>query len=108
MLRVAHNRALSFSTSRRARHEASSSELDTEFSDPKPDPEVLAGLSERMRAVFGAIHELPFGLRQVLLLALEGLDHVEIGAVLGISKSNVAVRVSRARAALRKAMGEGV
>ena len=42
----------------------------------------------------------------MLVLALEGLTHDEIGDVLGISVNNVAVRVSRARAELKRALGE--
>ena len=59
-----------------------------------------------MRAVFRAIHALPVGRRQVLVLALEGLSHEQIGEVLGISAGNVAVRVSRARADLALALGD--
>jgi RNA polymerase sigma-70 factor (ECF subfamily) len=44
----------------------------------------------------------------VLTLALEELPHAEIAAALGISEGNVAVRLSRARAALRSLLKEGV
>lgn len=103
VLRLAHNQALSTLTRRRARRE--DGEVPAELADLAPDPEVLAGLSQRMRAVFGAIHTLPWGQRQVLTLALEGLSHDEIGEVVGISAGNVAVRVSRARAELKKRLG---
>ena len=104
VLRVAHNQALSFLTRRRARPPYTP--LADELAADTPDPEVLAGLSERMRAVFRAIHALPIGRRQVLVLALEGLSHEQIGEVLGISVGNVAVRVSRARADLALALGD--
>jgi RNA polymerase sigma factor (sigma-70 family) len=103
VLRIAHNQALSSLTRRRGRPQTD--ELDDEAKDEGPDPEMLADLSQRMRAVFRAIHALPFGQRQVLVLALEGLSHEEIGEVLGISVGNVAVRVSRARADLKKLLG---
>ena len=103
VLRIAHNQALSLLARRRR---LAITQLDAEVPGGMPDPEVLAGLSERMRRVFQAIHALPFGQRQVLMLALEGLDHEEIGQVLGISVNNVAVRVSRARSELKKALGE--
>jgi RNA polymerase sigma factor (sigma-70 family) len=103
VLRVAHNQALSFLTRRRARlYEP----LAEEPASEAPDPELVAGLSERMRAVFGAIHALPPARRQVLVLGLEGLSHEQIGEVLGISTGNVAVRVNRARAELALALGE--
>ena len=103
MLRVAHNQALSFLTRRRARLYVP---LAEEPAADAPDPGLVAGLSERMRGVFGAIHALPLARRQVLVLALEGLSHEQIGEVLGISVGNVAVRVNRARAELALALGE--
>jgi RNA polymerase sigma-70 factor (ECF subfamily) len=102
VLRIAHNQALTFLTRRRARPDAE--ELDETLRTDAPDPEVLAGLSERLRRVVTALHRLPLGQRQVLLLALEGLSHDEIAQVLGISVGNVAVRVSRARADLKQTL----
>jgi RNA polymerase sigma-70 factor (ECF subfamily) len=104
VLRIAHNRALTAMNRRRGR--PPTDELDETVAAPTPDPEVLAGLSERMRRVIAALHTLPVGPRQVLLLALEGLAHDEIADVLGITAGNVAVRVSRARAELKQALGE--
>ena len=42
-----------------------------------------------------------------IVLALEDMEYQEIAAVLGISETNVGVRLNRARASLRKLMGEG-
>ncbi len=103
VLRIAHNQALSSLTRRRGRREEG--EVPEDIPAKGPDPEVLAGLSQRMRAVFVAIHALPFGQRQVLALTLEGLSHEEIAEVLGISIGNVAVRVSRARTEWKKLLG---
>lgn len=104
VLRIAHNRALTAMTQRR--RTPPSEELSETIPFEAPDPEVLAGLSERMRRVIRALHTLPMSQRQVLLLALEGLTHDEIGEVLGITTGNVAVRVSRARVELKAALGE--
>lgn len=52
-----------------------------------------------------AVRALPLGLRQPLVLALEELDHKEIGAILGLSEGAVAVRLHRARARLRELLG---
>jgi len=41
----------------------------------------------------------------MIVLMLEGLSHAEIGEVLGITENNVAVRLTRARKALKEAMG---
>ncbi len=98
-LRVAHNQGWTLVARRRRRGLPET--LHEEPSAEGPDPEILAGLSERMRAVFMAIHRLPVGLRQVLVLSLEGLTHEEIADVIGISVNNVAVLLSRARSELR-------
>jgi RNA polymerase sigma-70 factor (ECF subfamily) len=52
-----------------------------------------------------AIQSLPMTYKQMIVLMLEGLSHREIGEVLGITENNVAVRLSRARKALKDAMG---
>jgi DNA-directed RNA polymerase specialized sigma24 family protein len=44
--------------------------------------------------------------RQVMTLALEDLTPGEIAAVLGVTENNVAVRLNRARKALRSILEE--
>ena len=46
-------------------------------------------------------------LRQVVVLTLEGLSNAEVAEVVGISENNVAVRLTRARAALSRALNPG-
>jgi RNA polymerase sigma-70 factor (ECF subfamily) len=48
------------------------------------------------------VHGLPIIYRQVIVLALEGLEYTEIAEVLGVSDNNVAVRANRARQLLRQ------
>ena len=48
---------------------------------------------------------LPIGLRQVVVLTLEGLSNAEVADIVGISDNNVAVRLTRARAALSRSLG---
>jgi RNA polymerase sigma-70 factor (ECF subfamily) len=52
-----------------------------------------------------AIQSLPVTHRQMIVLMLEGLTHAEIADVTGITENNVAVRLTRARKALKDAMG---
>jgi len=55
-----------------------------------------------------ALAALPDPLREAFLLAVvEGLDHNELGHQLQISPDNARARVSRARAALRRALDGG-
>ena len=52
-----------------------------------------------------AVQALPIGLRQVVVLTLEGLSNAEVADIVGISENNVAVRLTRARAALSRSLG---
>ena len=72
-------------------HEA----LDEEWEDGRPGPEALAGLSQQQQRLLAA-------LRQLVLLALEGMPYEEIAQLLGISVNNVGVRLNRAKAALKE------
>lgn len=47
---------------------------------------------------------LPLSLRQPALLTLEGFSPAEIAEMLGLNANVVSIRLTRAKAALRKAM----
>jgi RNA polymerase sigma factor (sigma-70 family) len=73
--------------------------------DPRPHPDgQLAQMNQRERLA-SAVQSLPVAYKQMIVLMLEGLSHAEIGEVLGITESNVAVRLTRARKALKETMG---
>jgi RNA polymerase sigma-70 factor (ECF subfamily) len=97
--RVAHNRCLTH-VWRRGKAPRSDGELP-ELPDPRKNPEALAIDSRRRDALLTAIRELPVNYSQVITLALEDLTPAEIAAVLGVTENNVAVRLNRARKALR-------
>jgi RNA polymerase sigma-70 factor (ECF subfamily) len=79
-------------------------EVDS-FAQLGPDPEELAGDTERMDQVRRALAELGPADRMVLLLTLiEGLRPREIAARLGLSSEVVRKRKSRAVARLREAV----
>jgi len=102
VFRVARNRALTY----RYRHRRSSEPLDAahEVADPTPGAdETVAEGAERDR-LMRHVQQLPESLRAVVVLRLEGLSDGEVAEVLGITSGNVAVRLTRARAALRSAM----
>lgn len=97
--RVAHNRGVTHIQHwKRRRTEVL--EEDAPVVDERADPEGDAIKRQRQARLRAAVIRLPLGLRQVVVLALEGLSHREIGEVLGLTENNVAVRLSRARAAL--------
>jgi RNA polymerase sigma factor (sigma-70 family) len=104
LFRIAHNRAVAFLAGRR-RH-GMPANADFEPPDPRPDPE--AGLARRQQGerLIEAVRRLPLVYRQVVTLTLEDLDYNDIAEVLGISVSNVGVRLNRARQMLRDALEE--
>ena len=103
VFRVAHNRAISHIRHWSLRPSDSLAD-DEPILAPEDNPEEAASQSQRRAALAAGIRSLPLGLRQVILLLLEGLSHREIGEVLGISDGNVAVRATRARKALKEAL----
>lgn len=102
--RIAHNRAVTHIQSHR-RHLAEPLQADAPVVDNRASPEDAAAQGQRHERLHHALQRLPLGMRQVVVLMLEGLAHREIGDVLGISEVNVAVRLRRARTALRALLG---
>jgi RNA polymerase sigma factor (sigma-70 family) len=104
LFRIAQNRCISHLARRRSFHSVEELELDPADAGPGPE-QSLAQAQDNGRLV-EAVHRLPLIHRQVVVLALEDLDYEEIAAVLGISANNVGVRLNRARAELKRLMGE--
>jgi RNA polymerase sigma-70 factor (ECF subfamily) len=102
VLRIAHNRGITHAWKRLKDH--GGKEAPAELPDPMPPPDDLLVARERHERFLRHLRTLPLGHRLVLSLALEGLPHAEIAAILGITKENVAVRLSRAREALRRSL----
>jgi RNA polymerase sigma factor (sigma-70 family) len=99
VFRIGHNRALTHVWRKRKTGVA---EAADELPDPGHSPETSAIRHADQSRLLDAIRLLPIPYRQVLTLTLEDLSHAEIGAVLGISENNVAVRVNRARGLLKE------
>jgi len=105
--RIAHNRGLTHACRRRP----ASDPLDElppalEPADPRPHPEQQVAIAHEHGRLRAAIQRLPIVYRQVAMLVLEDLSHAEIADVLGITETNVAVRMNRAKKALKEALGE--
>ena len=97
--KIAQNRAISHvaKRAREPRHAELSEELATDLPSPE---ESLASSSER-QLLLKATHNLPLPQRQVIVLVLEGFSYAEIGDMLEIPQNALALRLSRAKAALR-------
>ncbi len=102
--RVAHNRGATHVLGQRRlpRSDAAGDELP----DLRLGPEEHARLSQDLGRLQQAVRALPLALRQAVTLALEGFSHAEIAAALGASANSIAVRLSRARVALKSLLGE--
>ena len=108
VFRVAHNRGITY-RSRRRRHLPPLPEEGgdaREVPDAGPDPAARLERARRHERLIAAVGRLPGPQRLAVLLHLEGLSHREIAAVQGITEENVAVRLTRARRALRQLLGE--
>ena len=101
LLRVAHNRALTFAARRGARTVDLEDHADAVVATTGKNPSIAYERRERSNRLLAAVRALPVPHRQVITMILEGLSHAEIAEVLGTTENNVAVRANRGRAALR-------
>ncbi|MDB4941593.1 MAG: polymerase sigma-70 factor, subfamily protein [Labilithrix sp.] len=106
LLRVAHNRALTFLAKRGPRTEELEDHADRVVATTGKNPAIAYERKERESGLLSAVRCLPVPQRQLVMLLLEGLSHAEIASVLGTNENNVGVRANRARAALRVLMEE--
>jgi RNA polymerase sigma-70 factor (ECF subfamily) len=99
--RIAHNRCLTHIW----RRKRLPNQLDETVSEVPADQVDIESATVRKvdhERLIEAIRELPLLYRQVMILVMEDLPRDEIGAVLGISENNVAVRVNRGTKMLRE------
>jgi RNA polymerase sigma-70 factor (ECF subfamily) len=104
VLRIAHNRGLSHAWRRSRGPTPGREPLD--LADPRPGAEEQLATSQRTEQLLRHVRMLPLGQREVLSLAFEGLVHAEIATIVGITAENVAVRLGRAREALRRSIAK--
>ena len=106
LFRVAHNRAIDYLRRRRALT-TPLDETEAEPRDSRPNPETGLAHEQQGRRLHQAIHRLPVTYRQIITLVLEEMSYSEIAEVLGVTETNVGVRLNRARQLLRKLLEEG-
>ncbi len=102
--RVAHNRAATHVAREAA--EPRGAALDPEWPADGGGPHETVERADRAAALLVAVAALPLGLRQPVLLTLEGFTPREIADVLGTTANAVSIRLTRAREALRERMEE--
>jgi len=101
VLRVAHNRALTFLSKRGHKTEDVDDHQGDLVATTGSNPAMVYEKREATTRLLAVARALALGHRQVITLLLEGLSHREVADVLGLSENVVAVRASRARAAMR-------
>ncbi len=103
IFRIAHNRAVS--------HIAIYAAMPptTGYADEQhahaESPEQRLAINERSEKLLKGIRALPTAQRQLVMLSLEGFSYDEISNITGFSKTNVGARLTRARDALKKRLG---
>lgn len=105
--RVALNTAMSWKRKDRPRRLRQRPFLEV-HAVPTADPESSEQVERReiVEQLYAAIHRLPKADTALVLLSLEGLSYAQIAEVLGISESNVGVKLNRARKTLSELMKE--
>jgi RNA polymerase sigma factor (sigma-70 family) len=106
LARIAHNVCVSHVRRqvRRPREQANASVLAETPDERSGGPAERAELDDRRQRLLDAVRSLPLPLRQVVTLHLEGFSGREIAGTLEITENNAAVRLTRARTALREMM----
>jgi RNA polymerase sigma-70 factor (ECF subfamily) len=102
VFRIAHNRAVSH-VARRVREPKAEEAAET-IPSGAPSAEQVLIAKQSSAALVEAVRSLPLPYRQVITLLLEGLSYEEIAEALGITLSNVGVRINRAKARLKELM----
>jgi RNA polymerase sigma factor (sigma-70 family) len=98
LFRIAHNRCVTHLSKRRP---TVSLDDAVEPEDPSASSEASVSEDQERQRLLQAIRGLPLIHREVVGLYLEGMDYKDIAAVIGISESNVGVRLNRARERLK-------
>ena len=98
--RIAQNRAISFVT--RQVRQPPTAEMPEMIEAEGPNPEQSAIDASERRMLVEATRRLPVPQRQVIVLILEGFTYPEISEMLNNAPNALALRLSRAKAALKK------
>jgi RNA polymerase sigma-70 factor, ECF subfamily len=81
--------------------------IEIEFVDRAPTPDEAHAEREKLERLYAVVRALPPADRALVLLYLDGLSYADIAEVVGISESNVGVRLNRIKKVLsEKVKGE--
>ena len=105
LYRVSHNAALVWHRSQRSHARRMQRAQADAMAAPHPsrDPPT----DERLQQLYAAIRELPEVDRSLILLSLDGLSYQEMADILGLSSSNIGVRLNRIKQRLSQRLNKG-
>ena len=103
--RIAQNRSISYVTRQTRQPRTAELSETLEADDHTPEQHAIQ-MSER-EALLEATRQLALPQREVIILVLEGFTYAEIGDMLNIAPNALALRLSRAKAALKKILEPG-
>ena len=98
--RIAQNRSISY-VAKQVR-QPPTAEVPEELAAASPSPEESAIEASEHRSLLDATRQLPLPQREVVVLLLEGFDYAEIAEMLNIAPNALALRLTRAKAGLKK------
>ena len=105
--RVALNTALAWRRKETKRHATQTPLIEIEnFPATEADSAQRLAREETVARLYDAIHQLPKVDAALVLLYLEDVSYREMAEVLGLSESNVGVKLNRAKTALAELMKE--
>lgn len=82
--------------------------LNDSLPDLMPRPDVATGRARQLARLIEAVRGLPDNLKTVISLYLEEMPIRDIALALGISESNVSVRLHRAKSAIMIKLGDAL
>ena len=104
IFRIIHNRCLDHVIRQANKPKMELLKEDVPGGEDDPERQLLAG--ERSARLLDAVRRLEIPYRQVMTLLLEDISYAEIAEALGLTVSNVGVRVNRAKSQLKTLLNE--
>lgn len=104
VFRIIHNRCLDYVIKQAKKPKTEL--LNDDLPGQEDDPERRLLVRERSNRLLNAVRALEIPYRQVVTLLLEDMSYAEIADSLGLTISNVGVRVNRAKSQLRTLLHE--
>lgn len=104
LYRVSHNAALLWTRTEKNYRRRIEQAGACALVEPAADPDSL--IDEKLSRLYSAIHQLKPLDRSLILLTLDGVSYREMAEVLGLSESNVGVKLNRIKTQLAQTLNQ--